>query len=101
MDKNEIVRKYKRLKMLCLLIPVISAVILLLLGCSVSDIDLVFCLVLWVFGLPIYCLLDSTLVSHFGKKWGMTEKEIKEFISKQEEQEALRRKEQEEQEAFY
>ena len=101
MDKNEIVRKYKRLKMLCLLIPVISAVILLSLGCSVSDIDLVFCLVLWVFGLPIYCLLDSTLVSHFGKKWGMTEKEIKEFISKQEEQEALRRKEQEEQEAFW
>ncbi len=95
MDKNEIVRKYKRLKKLCLLIPVISAVILLLLGCNVSDIDLVFCLVLWWFGLPIYCLLDSTLVSHFGKKWGMTEKEIKDFISKQEEQEALRRKKRE------
>lgn len=105
MDKNEIVRKYKRLKMLCLLIPVISAVILLLLGCSVSDIDLVFCLVLWWFGLPIYCLLDSILVSHFGKKWGMTEKEIKEFISKQEEEEAFWRKEQverrKEQEAFW
>ena len=39
-----------------------------------------------------------TFSHHFEKKWGMTEEEIKEFISKQEEQEALRRKEQEEQE---
>jgi hypothetical protein len=41
-----------------------------------------------------------TFTHHFEKKWGMTEEEIKEFISKQEEQEALRRKEQEEQEAL-
>lgn len=39
-----------------------------------------------------------TFTHHFEKKWGMTEEEIKEFISKQEEQEVLRRKEQEEQE---
>ena len=41
-----------------------------------------------------------TFSHHFEKKWGMTEEEIKEFISKQEEQEALRRKEQEEQKAL-
>ena len=41
-----------------------------------------------------------TFSHHFEKKWGMTEEEIKEFISKQEEQEVLRRKEQEEQEAL-
>ena len=44
-------------------------------------------------------LLDR-FTHHFEKKWGMTEEEIKEFISKQEEQEALRRKEQEEQKAL-
>lgn len=36
-----------------------------------------------------------TFTHHFEKKWGMTEEEIKEFISKQEEQEALRRKKRE------
>ena len=41
-----------------------------------------------------------TFSHHFEKKWGMTEEEIKEFISKQEEQEVLRRKEQEEQKAL-
>jgi len=41
-----------------------------------------------------------TFSHHFEKKWGMTEEEIKEFISKQEEQEVLRRKEQEEQEVL-
>ena len=39
--------------------------------------------------------LLNLITHHFEKKWGMTEEEIKEFISKQEEQEALRRKKRE------
>lgn len=71
--------------------------------------------ILNVFLLPFYivsfifkCLADAfvstevnidsllnLITHHFEKKWGMTEEEIKEFISKQEEQEALRRKKRE------
>lgn len=39
--------------------------------------------------------LLNLITHHFEKKWGMTEEEIKEFISKQEEQKALRRKKRE------
>ena len=39
--------------------------------------------------------LLNLITHHFEKKWGMTEEEIKEFISKQEEQETLRRKKRE------
>ena len=115
MDKNEIVRKYKWFRVLRVILRGINVVLLVV-------IFLITLLFIPFFIIPFFVYCDDNVVTfeilyflkkldnffnlldrfthHFEKKWGMTEKEIKEFISKQEEQEALRRKEQEEQKAL-
>ena len=130
MDKNEIVRKYKWFRVLrgipemffymlfCFIIPVCISIFMFIIDYFL-DLDLhmmvleipyiVTLFIIFFWGLKNKETIENFIISlsnhvtfthHFEKKWGMTEEEIKEFISKQEEQEALRRKEQEEQKAL-
>ncbi len=136
MDKNEIVRKYKRFRVLrgipemffymlfIFIIPVCISILMYIIGVIILrflDLDVLaadkflntsfyitFSIIIFL-ELKNKEAIEKFIISlsnhvafshHFEKKWGMTEEEIKEFISKQEEQEALRRKEQEEQEAL-
>ena len=119
MDKNEIVRKYKWFRVLRVILRGINVVLLVVIFLITllfipffipfflyCDDNLVtfeiiyFFVVLLLLELKLekirqfFNLLDR-FTHHFEKKWGMTEEEIKEFISKQEEQEALRRKKRE------
>lgn len=131
MDKNEIVRKYKRLRVLrgisemffymlfLFIIPVCISILMYIIGVIILrflDLDVLAAdeflnisfyitfgiISFWeqknketINNLIISLSKHVTFTHHFEKKWGMTEEEIKEFISKQEEQEALRRKKRE------
>ena len=125
MDKNEIVRKYKWFRVLrgipemffymlfCFIIPVCISIFMVIidyfldLHLHMMALEIPYIVTL---GIIIFWELKNketienfiislsnhvTFTHHFEKKWGMTEKEIKEFISKQEEQKALRRKKRE------
>lgn len=119
MDKNEIVRRYKWFRVLRVILRGINVVLLVVIFLITllfipffipfflyCDDNLVtfeiiyFFVVLLLLELKLekirqfFNLLDR-FTHHFEKKWGMTEEEIKEFISKQEEQKALRRKKRE------
>ena len=92
MDKNEIVRKYKRLKMLFLLpVPLFLVFVIFDLLCR-SDLyrvldDIMLAIVIFPFLyfmiLPFLGLFIGFLIFILEKKCGMTEKEIKEVVSMQ------------------
>lgn len=92
MDKNEIVRKYKRLKMLFLLpVPLFLAFVIFDLLCR-SDLydvldDIMLAIIIFPFLyfmiLPFLGLFIGFLIFILEKKCGMTEKEIKEVVSMQ------------------
>ena len=92
MDKNEIVRRYKRLKMLFLLpVPLFLVFVIFDLLCR-SDLyrvldDIMLAIVIFPFLyfmiLPFLGLFIGFLIFILEKKCGMTEKEIKEVVSMQ------------------